>query len=157
MRCARFTLFLKASCTPHTCPSSVFHPHKCLPFPLSFHTSASIDEIDTEEMQDQTAKDIIGERSLRTDTPELALIPRIGLNPQTGREHELSDRSREAREEGIEWIVAPNDTIRKLQHPDDDQKRQKGVEQLHPLRRGVDVAVVYPLHDGGRVLRRLAR
>ena len=41
---------------------------------------------------------------LRAHTLKLLLIRRITLNPQTRREHELPDRSAEARQEGIEWL-----------------------------------------------------
>ncbi len=39
------------------------------------------------------------------------------------------------------YIIPANNTIRKLQHPDGDQKGHEGVEQLDALRRARHVAV----------------
>ena len=41
---------------------------------------------------------------LMTNAPKLALILRIRLDPQAGREHELPDRGAEAGEEGVEGL-----------------------------------------------------
>jgi len=41
---------------------------------------------------------------LMRQTAKIPLVGRVGLDPQTSREHELADRSREARQECVEGL-----------------------------------------------------
>ena len=99
-------------------------------------------------MQNQTPKHIVCKRPLVAERlAELALVGRVRLDAQRGREHELADCGGEAGEEGVEWlggnvmldmvscwltretkmegrrekeeayIVSSNDTVHKLHNP----------------------------------------
>ena len=63
-----------------------------------------VDEVDAEEVQYQASQHEIRKRTLLASTFELLLVLRVGLDPQAGREHELSDRRAEAGEEGVEGL-----------------------------------------------------
>lgn len=100
---------------------------------------ALVDEIHAEEMQQQAPEHKVRKRPLMTDALELLLVLRVRLDAQTGREHELADRGAEAGEEGVEGIVADEHAIDKLQPAHREQEGHEDVNQLHALRRRVEV------------------
>ena len=64
-----------------------------------------VDEVDTEEMQNQTPKHIVRKRPLVAESlAELSLVGRVGLDAQRSCEHELADCGGEAGEEGVEGL-----------------------------------------------------
>lgn len=56
----------------------------------------SVDEVDTEEMQQQAPKHKIRKCPLLRNTLKLLHVLRVRLHPQTRREYELSDSGAEA-------------------------------------------------------------
>jgi hypothetical protein len=82
-----------------------------------------VDEVDTEEVEEQAAEDIIrkcpGRESVGSrgggkgkvpiplvgNALKLRPILRVRLDPQAGREHELADRGTEAGKESIEGLI----------------------------------------------------
>jgi hypothetical protein len=89
---------------PYKLFSPPSHPSVCNPLP-------SIDKIDAKEMQQQRPKHKIRKRPLMRNALKLALVLRIRLNAQRGREYELADGCAEAGEEGVEWLYPTNQSI----------------------------------------------
>jgi hypothetical protein len=104
-----------------------------------------------------------------TDTPKFGLVLWIRLNPQTSRQDKLPYCCAETRQESIEWlpristiplllqkaliiiqkpeaesathIIPNNHTIQKLQSPNYNEERHEYINQLHPLRRRIQIIV----------------
>lgn len=70
--------------------------------PLPIHYS--VDEVDTEEVQQQASKHEIGKRPLVRDALELGLVLWVGLDAEGRCEDELADAGAEARQEGVERL-----------------------------------------------------
>lgn len=104
-------------------------------------------------MQYQTPEYEIRKRPLMANSRKLRLILRIRLYTKAGREDELPDRGAEAGEESVEWIIPHNHTIQKLQPPHHDQKPQERINQLHPLRRLLNIGIPELSCDFLRVVR----
>lgn len=65
----------------------------------------SVDKVDAEEMQDQTAKHKVGKRPLIAEAlAEFFAVRGVGLYAERGREDELTDARREAGQERIEGL-----------------------------------------------------
>jgi hypothetical protein len=107
-------------------------------FPFQAHL---INEIDANEMQQQTAEDKVRKRPLRTQAGELLFVQLVGLDAERDGEHELADRGRKAREEGVEGVVADDEAVQELDAAGDDQKGQEQVDQERSLRRRRRVVV----------------
>lgn len=102
-------------------------------------------------MQYQAARNVVGKGSLGRHRREVGLVGLCRLDAERHRQDKLADRGGEAGQERIEGLLVSTDStlntqhsthivarqhaVRKLQAAHDDEKGQKGIQQLRPLRR----------------------
>lgn len=68
-------------------------------------TDCSVDEVHTEEVQQQAPKHEVSKRALVRDALELGLVLRVGLDAEGGCEDELTDAGAESGQKSIERLI----------------------------------------------------
>lgn len=80
------------------------------------HDNRSVDEVYTEEVQQQTPKDKIRKRPLMGNGLELGLVLWVGLDAQGSCEDKLADAGAEAGEEGVEGLGKQHVSLAWFEH-----------------------------------------
>lgn len=93
-------------------------------------------------MQYEAAHHKIRKSSFGRNGWKITLVRSSRLYPQGNRQDELADSGTETCEEGVEGVVACEDAVQELQATSSDEKEEKGVNQLCPLRRLLHIVLV---------------
>jgi hypothetical protein len=92
--------------------------------------SASAQEVDDEEVQDDRTDQKVGESSLGSDGFEFGLVGFVRLYTQRSGQNELANSSGEAGDEAVEWEIGDGDAIDELNDTKEHKEYAKRIDEL---------------------------
>lgn len=96
-------------------------------FDVPLTSLSSVDEVDTEEVQQQAPKYKVSKCPLMRDASEIGLVLRVRLNTERCCKDELADAGAEAREESIEGLFEVSTVLRQQLHLSGQKSRCPGL------------------------------